>query len=332
MIHLLMDDFFGPERLAEIKATFSPPEFLELNTIVLDGPKLTLRELAEACEAMPFLADRRLVIVNRLATRFESKRQDGDAEPDQRGSGRKAEAQQFCAYLRSVPETTELALMEPAPLQPSNPFLKAAAEARAEVVGGRTLRDADLEDWIAGRVRRKGGKISSDAAAELATFVGSRFRQLDNEIEKLVAYAGGAVITESDVGELVGAAREVNVFAMVDQIGMRNAKAALRLLHDLLGEGEPPLQLLGMITRQFRLLLQIREMQSAGHPRQDIAAELRVNSYVLPRMLDQLKNFNARQLETIYRTLVDADLSVKTGRQEPVTALDLLVIDLTRVR
>lgn len=334
MIYLLMDDFFGSERLAELKRSFTPPDLLDLNTTVLDGQKLTLRELAEACEAVPFLAPRRLVIVHRLATRFEIKRPEAEADRDDSGrdSARKAEMQQFCRYMASVPETTVLALVEPSPVQATNPLLKAVEEARGEVVGPRALRDAELEEWIIDRVRRRGGRISSSAAAQLAAFVGPKLRALDGELEKLIVHAGGQVITESDVASLVSAAREASVFAMVDALGLRNTKVALRLLHELLNEGEPPIRLLAMIIRQFRLLLQISEMQSHGCARQEIAAELRLRSFVVPRMFNQVEKFSLQQLEAIYHRLLEADLSIKTGRADPITALDLLTVELTRVR
>lgn len=329
-----MDDFFGPERLAELKRSFTPPDLLELNTTVLDGQKLSLRELSEACEAVPFLAPRRLVIVHRLATRFEVRRSEAESDRDDSGrdSARKSEMQQFCRYMASVPESTELVLVEPGPVQATNPLLKAVEEARGEVVGPRAMRDAELEDWIIDRVRQRGGRISSSAAAQVAAFVGSKLRALDGELEKLVIHAGGQVITESDVALLVSSAREANVFAMVDALGLRNAKVALRLLHELLNEGEPPIRLLAMIIRQFRILLQISEMQSQGRARQEIAAELRLRSFVVPRMFNQVERFSVRQLEAIYRRLLETDLSVKTGRADPITALDLLTVELTRTR
>lgn len=334
MIYLLTDDFFGPERLTELKAGFSPPELLELNTTVLDGQKLSLRELAEACEAVPFLASKRLVIVRRLATRFEQRRQALESELEQPGRdpGRRTEAQQFCGYLCSVPETTNLVLLEPGPLSQNNPFLRAVAEAGGELVGPRALRDAQLEEWIQDRVRRRGGRISAGAVAELAAFAATNLRVLDGEIEKLVIYAAGEVITESDVSLLVSSAREVSIFAMVDALGLRNARTALRLLHELLAEGEPPVRILAMIVRQFRLLLQISEMQAMGLGRQEIVAELRINPFVLPRMFNQVAKFSLRQLEAIYSRLVETDLAVKTGRVDPVTSLDLLTVELTRIR
>lgn len=335
MIHLLMDDFLGQERLAELKRGFSPPEMLDLNTTALDGQKLTLRELAEACEAVPFLAEKRLVIVRRLATRFEPRRRETEAERDdsERETARRAEAQQFCGYLRSVPVSTELILLEPAPLQSSNPFIKAVTAIGGEVIGPKALRDAELEDWIAERVRLRGGRISAGAVAQLAVFVGGgNLRVLDNELEKLVVHAGGQLITEGDVSALVSAAREVSVFAMVDAIGLRDARTALRLLHSLLAEGEPAARLLVMIVRQFRLILEISEMQSKGCSRQDIISELRLPPFVFSRMLNQVNRFSMRQLEAVYRRLVEADVAVKTGRVDPITALDLLVVELTRIR
>jgi len=222
-------------------------------------------------------------------------------------------------------------LLCPGPLNQHNPFLKALAQVGGEVVSGRILKSAQLEDWIAERVRKHGGRIASAAITQLAAIGGTNLRALDNEIEKLVTYAGGEVITESEIGLLVSSAREISVFAMVDAVGSRRPKAALSLLHGLLSEGEPPLLLLAMIIRQFRLLIQISELRNAGLGQQRVAAELRQKPFVVARLWDQASKFSPRQLEVAYQRLVEADLANKTGRSEATIELELLTIELTSV-
>jgi DNA polymerase III delta subunit len=44
----------------------------------------------------------------------------------------------------------------------------------------------------------------------------------------------------------------------------------------------------------------------------------------------QSLNFSVLRLETIYQKLLDADIAIKTGRNKPMLALDLLVVELMR--
>jgi DNA polymerase-3 subunit delta len=87
---------------------------------------------------------------------------------------------------------------------------------------------------------------------------------------------------------------------------------------------------MAMVIRQYRMLLQISELQAAGRSRQDIASELRLSPYVVPKMITQTSRFTARQLEVIYARLVETDLALKTSRIDPVMALDTVIVELTK--
>ena len=76
MLYILLgeDDFSIHQSLEEIKRSFGDQALLEANTSLLDGQQVTLNQLRAVCEALPFLSERRLVIIKGLMERFESKR------------------------------------------------------------------------------------------------------------------------------------------------------------------------------------------------------------------------------------------------------------------
>jgi DNA polymerase-3 subunit delta len=76
MIYILsgQDDFSVAGEIESIKKSLGDPESLEINTAVLDGSQVNLEQLAIACETMPFLTDKRLVIIRGLMSRFEQKK------------------------------------------------------------------------------------------------------------------------------------------------------------------------------------------------------------------------------------------------------------------
>ena len=63
------DEFSIAETLSDFKRRLGAPEMADLNTTVLDGRDITLGELRHACDVVPFLAERRLVIVTNLLRR-----------------------------------------------------------------------------------------------------------------------------------------------------------------------------------------------------------------------------------------------------------------------
>jgi DNA polymerase-3 subunit delta len=101
-------------------------------------------------------------------------------------------------------------------------------------------------------------------------------------------------------------------------------------LHEQLNHNAAPMYLLTMITRQFRLLLQTRDFAARGKAVEQAAAQLKMHPFVAKKTWAQSLNFSLPQLEAIYQKLLDTDIAIKTGRNEPMLALDLLVVELTR--
>ena len=318
------DEFTRAETLADFKRRLGPPDTVDLNTTVLDGRGLTLSELRHTCDAIPFLAEKRLVIVGGLLTRLSSRQ----------GKGASAAHKEYLAaladYLPRLPETTRLVLSENRPLSANHPILKLAQqEACGYAKQFDPPKERDLPRWVEKRVRTHGGEIEAQAAHQLAAVVGADLRLLDQEIIKLVTYTNAErPITQADVDALVPYAQTAVVFDMVDALGRRDGRTAAQTLHRLLDAGEHPMGLLAMIVRQFRLLLQVKELRTAGATAQDVARALKIHSFPAGKLYRQANHFSAAQLEIVYRHLLDTDVDVKTGKIEIEVALDLLVAGL----
>ena len=187
-----------------------------------------------------------------------------------------------------------------------------------------------LPKWIQERVKEKGGTIEPSAVEELGAHVGTDLRLIDNEIDKLLTYRNGETIRADDVRALVTSVRESDIFALVDALGRRESGNALKLLHAQLDHNAAPIYLLSMIARQFRLLLQMKDLAARGKSLAVAREQLKLHPFVAEKTWNQALNFSLPQLEAIYQQLLDADVSIKTGRSEPIVALDVLVIELTR--
>jgi DNA polymerase-3 subunit delta len=114
----------------------------------------------------------------------------------------------------------------------------------------------------------------------------------------------------------------------VDNLGLRKGEPAMAELDRLLKE-EEPLRLLGMIVRQYRLLLMVKELMARGTTPRDMEKELDLRGWQLRKLQEQARRSSIAQLEEIYTRLRDTDVSIKTGRAEPRMALVLLVAELT---
>jgi DNA polymerase-3 subunit delta len=292
LLHVLVgeDDYSIRQALEEIKKGIGDPTALMTNTTVLEGPQLNADQLRAACRTLPFLAEKRLVIVEGLLERFEPK--PGAARKKSlRHTAPSDEHQAFVESVKDLPDFTELVILgagiRPALSPSGNPLLRGLA-AVTRVKFFPKPNQKELGPWIQRRVAASGTSISPAAVALLARFVGSDLWVMAGEVDKLTLYASGRRIEEADVRAVVSYAREASVFAMVDAILESRPGAAQQMLQQLLREGEPPAQLLVMLARQVRIIFQIREMRGLGIARGEVQARLGLTSnFVLRKAWDQ---------------------------------------------
>jgi DNA polymerase-3 subunit delta len=306
------DDLAVSEFIARLKDKLGDPSTVCLNTQVFSADGLDMAALAEACAAMPFLARRRLIVLQRASAAM---------------TGDPARRERFLALLDGLPPSTALVLVEPQELSQKSPLMK-WAESHADqsfVKAMNAPHGPAFVEWLQQRAHQLEGKIDPQAAFLLAELVGDDPRRAEQELAKLLDYVDRARPVETqDVERLTPFGGQSDVFAMVDALGARDGQMALGHLHRLL-EDEPALYALAMIIRQFRLLLLAREALDTGRdPRQ----ALRLHPYVASKLSTQARHFTLQQLERIYHQLLEMDLAIKTGKTEDVVALDSLLADL----
>jgi DNA polymerase-3 subunit delta len=327
LLHVFIgeDDFSIRQALEGIKNGISDATALMANTTVLDGREVTVEQLRSAAETVPFLAGKRLVIVEGLLEHFALHGEAGGRKAS-RSSG-EGEHRAFAEGIKQLPEFTELVLID-GRIGGNNPLLRELA-AVTRVQTFPHLKEPQLRQWITRRVAGAGGSVSPPAVNALVRFVGNDLWLMSNEVDKLVLYAGGRRIEEEDVRVLVSHAQEANIFAMVDAIFEFRVSAAQDLLQRLLKQGATPLQLLAMISRQIRIVFQIRELRNLKKTRSEIQKALGLTSdFVLRKAWEQADKYSPARLREVYHRLLETDLDIKTGKYDGDLALDILIAEL----
>ncbi len=190
------------------------------------------------------------------------------------------------------------------------------------------LADVEVERWIGAEVAKQKSVIERDAVRLLAATVGNDLWRMHQEIGKLIAGASGT-ITAADVREVVIEQAESAIFAFTDAIGQRQQRTALTLLAREREAGAEPLYLLAMLTRQFRILLQMALAIDAGTPQSALASTLGMHPFVVQKTLPQLRSFPLAVIQKIYRRLLAVDVTLKTSRNDPDALLTMLVMEMT---
>ncbi len=329
MLYILsgQDDYSLGESFEEIKRNIGDQALLVANTTTLDGQQITLNQLRTVCETLPFLAERRLVIVKGLLERFEPKDKSSRRKKITRVTNHQNEYKSLVTYISKLPDSTILVLID-GRITSKNPLF-GELSAKAKVKSFPLLRGTRLQQWIQKQVIEAGGAISPQALDLLAKLVGGNLWIMANEINKLILFSSSRRIEEEDVKMIVSYAQQASVFAMVDAILEFKVGLAEQSLHQLLQRGASAAYLLVMLSRQVRMIVRVKELKNQGKSEIEIRNKLGlISEFAWHKTTEQAERYPLGRIKEIYRKLLEADLSIKTGKYEGELALNILIAEL----
>jgi len=288
------------ETLAGLEAKLGPSA--EFNIHRLSGKAIDIEQLRAACNALPFLSSRRLIVVEQ-AENIAAK-----------------EADAFMRLLDELPDTAALVFIEQVQADGRRgnkraSFLRTWAEGHPEKSYVRAFmnpRGSAFIDWLS---ERSQGRIEQDAAQLLSHYVEEDPLLAEQELQKLLNFVDDKRrIAVEDVERLTPDRGHLDIFSVVDKLGFGTLPRLQRLLED-----QDPAYVFLMLVRQFRLMILARRAIEIG---EDPVASMKVPAFVARKVSAQSKQFSMSELKGIYQRLLDLDVSVKHGEAD--LALDLL--------
>jgi DNA polymerase-3 subunit delta len=308
------------EEITRLKERVGDPSTAELNFSILDGRTASIEQMETAGRSMPFLAERRMTVLYHPLAMMQKE-----------GSRKRV-----LAFMESLPDESAFVLAEDKPLQ--TPRDKRQGKMHwlqkwaASIEGKVFIREysiPQLSGWIMNRARKLGGEFEGAAASKLENMVGDDVRLAEQEIVKLLTFVNyERPVTAADVEELTALIPEGGIFDFVDALGERDRKKAANQFHRLLMDGDIQ-NIFGMIVRQFRLLVQSREIIDQQGGEKEIASRLKVHPFVGKKLAWQARHFSQAQLDAIFHRLLEIDSGLKTGKMSIDLSIDLLIAEIT---
>lgn len=324
------DDFSSAEALTPLLEAVGPEDMRDSNVTRMDAGQYSIERFGAAAMVVPFLAERRVVIVSGLLGTAEQQR--GGRRPTPRRRGTRGDdagpGPALAKLLPDLPPSTDAVFVD-GKLSAGNPVLTEIKELGPELVKAKEyagLRGTGLGNWVRERVAAKGAQIDQQALAELCEVVGPDLWAMDGELEKLAIYVDTRVITLVDVKALVAGDREANVFELVDAIMDRRSDVALRVTERLFNSGAAGAYLIAMIARQARMVAIAQELALMHAPQAEWAGRLGTTSdFVVRKTAEQARRFSPEAVRSLYRLILEADMAMKTGETTDELAITELL-------
>ncbi len=301
---------YAAEQVEKFKKARDPAGY---NVAVIDGKKEPLGKILETIMASPFLAEKRMVRVNNILSNSDKGLL---ADLVGRLSGQK------------MPESTAILFWQGEPLSK----VKEAKELQALLLKEKyvqefpTLVGPKLQAWIQEESKKKDGSISPSAAAYLAANSGADMWLLTSLLNQLVAFKNGQRIETADVELFLDEQGSETIFNAIDAVAEGNSKKAFLLLSAQRTLGAEEGFIFNMLLRQFKILLQMKDLAERENPSPDTMAKLLgLPPFVAKKSAGVLRRFTLAQLEARYRELLNIDLSMKTGAADQAVLVDRFI-------
>lgn len=277
-----------------------------MNYAYYEGKGIDIKEIIDLAETMPFFSTCRLIVIENSGF-FKN------ATPE------------LAEYIKNIPETTYFIFVEKE-LDKRGKLYKAVKD-KGRVVELAKQDEKTLVRWIYGNVKKEGKQITESTIRYLLTKCGTDMENLQKEMEKLFCYTlDKEVIELEDIDTICTTQITNEIFDMVNAVAEKKQRRALDRYYDLLALKEPAMRILYLLSRQFRLLMEVKEMVEQGYGKKEIASKAGLHPFAVGKYIEQSRRFSQKELRSILEESVDIEERVKTGRLGDVLAVELFIV------
>jgi len=312
--------FYGTEQYLKtrymnlLKKTILETSAETMNLYIFEGNKQTISTILDSADTLPFLSEKRLIIVK---------------ESELFQTGRKNDAEKMADYIKTIPNTTCILFLENAVDKRGKLYKNILKYGYIVEMNG--LSEKELLYWIVRECKKNKFQIETKTAAYLLYVVGAEMIQLEKEIKKLGSFLPeNAQATSYDIDIICTKSLETKIFDLLNKMINGQTKEAITIYYNLILMKESPLMVLSMIIRQFRMILQCKMLLEQGKLQNQIAQKMGLRDFMVKQYIQQSKYFNAKQLREALEFCLQTDINIKTGKWESELAIELLILQYSK--
>ena len=308
------DEYLKQAAWQSLRKAFLPAGMEELNETVLEAPETDA--LIAASETLPFLADRRLVLIRDHAALA------GRSDADDR----------LLDYLNNVPASA-LLVFYCTKKPDGRKKLYTAIKKKNGIVQFAPLRDRELTSFVVDAFRARGKECSERNAEYLIFTVGSDTNLLLGEISKIASHnPDEAAVDPAEIAALATPSTECTVFQMTEAVVAGQKARAFSLFRNQLLAGTDRVFILAMLLRQFRLLQHVKIMQYEKKTPAEIRSALGVPSFAAEQYFRQASRYSGGQIKQAVRLCFDTETAIKTGNLNAEGAVEAVLLKILNLK
>lgn len=294
---------------------------IDFNLDIIDGKETTLDQIISSIETLPFMDDRKIVILKDFELLKGKKKNFTDTDE-----------KSLIEHLDNIPDTTVLVFVVYGDVDKRKSLVK-KIDKNGIVFNCDKLSDMDLFKWIKKNFESRKVFIDNPQIMYFIDKEGYRDKSsektlsdLENEINKISSFVGdGNQVTNEVIDNLSQKKVENDIFKLIDYIGEKKSSNAMKILNDMIHEGESVLGIFSMIAKQFKIVMQVRQLQGEGYTSKTISEKLKIHTFVVGKAIKQAVNFTDETIIDILNYILESDYKIKNGLMRDTLAVEILV-------
>lgn len=329
-------------------------DFIDFNYMQFDGSTVNSEAIINCCETMPFMSDKKVVVVYRASFLGEGKikkvvinskaseesiesqnfSEEGEVIEDYQSQViediklSKDTYKDISEYIKNLPVYCVLILYYVF----NNKREKISGKIRkldkkiCLVSAGKPRRDS-IEKKAKHLFEERGKEIDNAMLKLFCREIEDKLNIMVNEVEKLCSYTMGRKITKEDIMVMIPAETDNDIFDFVDALGDKNVGKAIDILNELTYKGQKVPIILRMVERQFNLLFKLRIGSENGKSKELLALEFKLHPYVCGKMIEQTRKFTLESLKKALELCLNVEETLKSSSTNPIIEMELLIVN-----
>lgn len=263
----------------------------------LGGEDASYERIAEAASSIPFLCDRKLVVLHGASLNKDF-------------------TDRFETFISSVSENTDVLIVE-SKLDKRTVYYK-QLQKRTDFHEYKELDANGLARWAVAYAKGQGGSLSPADARYLIQRVGDVAHVekktgadqllVEQEINKLVLYVPD--ITRQTIELLTDESPTSRIFDLLDAAFSGNTSHMQRLYADQRAQGVEPQQIIAMLVWQLYIFALVKTGQ--GKSTSEIAQSARISPFVVEKAQSAMRRTSLTKLRAMIRSLRELDVRSKS--------------------
>lgn len=318
-----MEIYLIEDSIKRIKNKYIDKSTEALNYTVLNGKNIHQDDIINACETLPLMSEKKLVILNEPSLFL----QDGITNE-----------KEFYKYLDNIGDHCIFIITDRSDGIDKRTKFYQYFKKKDLLVEFNKLGRPQLRSWIKNLLKRNKKSMTDEDISyfiENSSYLNKYndtekdLYSLKSDLEKLINYSNAAEISKKDIDTTGKKTMDSNIFDLLNYINDGKTEMALQVFNNLYSFNEPVLRILFMIIRQARLLISYKLYSDKGYNDNQIASIIKIKPYELKKISQQSRKHDLSRLKKHFDHLLLVDKKLKTSSTDERIEMEMLIIRIS---